>query len=250
MASIRRERLFEELRTRKMNANRNKKAAFLGLTVPFGILWLTLATIYFIKGLALLAGSSMAIGQMLANMVNGRSDPIPGTYKYPYLLMFCLFVVILLTSIGVGFKKRKVILALSIFFVAAFIFGVLSINFKFVSLPYAIAIMLASIYGFWCCDFLHRYFIEMDFLSKQPGYPDFLDIFDEPMPIANTRGIYRRQYDELKTEAEKNYAHGREGYVDIKKYVAAEGGLGAMDELVTDFDSSTRELLDDNNKRG
>ena len=74
----------------------------------------------------------------------------------------------------------------------------------------------------------------------------------EPSPIANTRGVYLRQYEKLK-EASAERKKGRtpddlnDSCVDITEHLKKGGEDGipedAMDELTTDFGQSIDELL-------
>lgn len=252
MASIRRERLFEEYRNRRIHADTLFKRALWAMLIPFGGLLAALTLYYFIRGLALLAGASMVVGQLLANSITGRNDPIPLTYKVPYMLMFYLFLVTVFAIITRSFKKKWSNFTLKIIFIVSFIYGFISIYFNLMRLSYCIILMIASFYGFWCCDVISRQFKEHEFLAKQEGYPDFIDLVGEPVPISNTRGIYMRQYEKLKEQAQqrtknKLASDDSDSCVDVSQYLtkSGEGNIpdNAMDELTTNFSQSIDELL-------
>lgn len=246
MASIRRERLFEEYRNRLHAAKSKLNKCFMALMIPFGGLWLGLMLYYFIKGLALLAGAEMVIGQLLANEITGRDDPIPLTYKTPYMLLFYLFVVFILSAISRAFRKKGINYALEVIFIVSFIYGFVCIFFSLMPVYYSVLLMAASIYGFWVCDITLRQYKELDFLSKQEGYPDFVDLVGEPVPMANTRGVYMRQYELLKEQAQKRTkdkldAKDSDSCVDVGDYLTTHDNT--MDELTTGFTEPIDELL-------
>ena len=224
MASIRRERYFENFRNRMLKAKEKFKTSFFIIIIPSIGLWLALIVYYFIKALSYLLGAV-------------------DLYKYPYLLMGYLFIVSAFAIIGFLFKNKILYTLLTALFVISFGYGAWELFQGNTEIYRAVLLMAGSACGFWCSDIGHRQLKEFALLSKEEGYPDFIDILGEPVPMANTRGVYRRQYDELKKVAEKNYAHAREGYVDIKNYVTTKE-LGAMDEVNTNFDSSVSGLLD------
>ncbi|MGN0586484.1 MAG: hypothetical protein ACI4JF_04290 [Oscillospiraceae bacterium] len=246
MASIRRERLFEQYRDRMSAAKSNLNKCFMALMIPFGGLWLGLTLYYFIKGLALLAGSGMFFGQLIDNYASGKNEPLPLTYKIPYLLMFYLFMIFILSAISRGFRKKGINYALEVIFVASFIYGFVCIFFSLMPVYYSVLLMAASIYGFWVCDITLRQYKELDFLSKQEGYPDFVDLVGEPVPMANTRGVYMRQYELLKEQAHKRTkdkldAKDSDSCVDVGDYLTEHDNT--MDELTTGFDEPIDELL-------
>ena len=216
------------------------------MMIPFGGLWLGLTIYYFFKGLALLAGANMVIGQLWANEITGRNDPIPLTYKTPYLLMFYLFVIFILAAISRGFRKKGINYALEVIFVASFIYGFVCIFYSIMPVHYSVLLMAASIYGFWVCDITLRQYKELEFLSKQEGYPDFVDLIGEPVPMANTRGVYMRQYELLKEQAKKrtearNAAGENDSCVNVSEYIIAHDNT--MDEVTTGFSEPIDELL-------
>lgn len=246
MASARRERLFEEYRNRLHAAKDKLNKCFMAMMIPFGGLWLGLMLYYFFKGLALLAGANMVLGQLWANEITGRNDPIPLTYKTPYLLMFYLFVIFILSAISRGFHKKGINYALEIIFIASFIYGFVCIFFSLMPVHYSVLLMAASIYGFWVCDITLRQYKELEFLSGQEGYPDFVDLVGEPVPMANTRGVYMRQYELLKEQArrrtkDKLDSGDSDSCVDVSDYLTCHDNT--MDELTTDFDEPIDELL-------
>lgn len=252
MASEKRERLFEDYRNRMRLANSDFKKATLGIILISLGPWLVMTIIFFFKGLALLAGSGMVLGQMLMNYATGRNDELPLQYEVPYLLMLYLFVVGVLTLIMRGFKVRWIKHFLTVVFIGTFIYGIITIWQGSLKLYYSILLMAGALAGFWCCDIVGRCFKEWKFLSAQEGYPDFIDLVGEPVPIANTRGVYMRQYEILKEESRKRtevkLKNGdSDSCVDINDHLI-RGGTGdlpadAMDELTTDFNGSIDELL-------
>ena len=252
MASVHRERKFEEYRKRSFEAKSKFKTAFFLIILPFGGLFVGLMLYYFIRALALLAGGSMYFGQIITNYATGRDEELPLAYTVPHLLMLYLFFVSVLAGITHIFKVKGCNTALKLLYVVSFVYGFITIFNQSMELWKSVILMVGSFYGFWCCDVIGRQLKEFKFLSQQEGYPDFIDLIGEPVPIANTRGVYMRQYEELKKQAEqrtkeKNLNQRRECCVDIADYLTkgGEGGIpeNAMDELTTDFNADLDELL-------
>lgn len=246
MASIRRERLFEEYRNRLQAAKSKLNKCFMALMIPFGGLWLGLMLYCFIKGLAMMAGASMYFGQIIENYATGRNDPLPFAYKTPHMLILYLFVIFILSAISRGFRKKGINYALEVIFVASFIYGFICIFFSLMPVYYSVLLMAASIYGFWVCDITLRQYKELEFLSKQEGYPDFVDLVGEPVPMANTRGVYMRQYELLKEQSrkrtkDKHDSGDSDSCVDVSGYITARDNT--MDEVTTGFDEPIDELL-------
>ncbi len=244
MASARRERLFEEYRNRKIHANSLFKNCFLLLIIPFGGLWLAIALYSFIRGLALLAGGSFFWANYIMNYVNGTNESSGLVYVMPLGLMLYLFAVAGFATLSRIFRKKLFNFILMGIFIASFIYGMLCLFARSMEIWKSVLLMVQGFYGFWCCDVINRSYKEFSFLSKQEGWPDFVDLVGEPVPIANTRGIYLRQYELLKEHAKKLKSEPtEESAVNIDDYISKSGGDGAMDELTTDFGDSIEELL-------
>lgn len=252
MASIRRERLFEEYSKRKFNADRNLLRTFIMTGATAGGLYIILNVYYFIRCLALLAGGNFYFAQLILNKATGSNDPLPLMYKVPYLFMFYLFLIASFSGISFAFKKKIFIWFNLIVYAVSFLYSIVSIYNSSMSITYSVLLMAYSIYGLWVSDITLRQFKELKFLSKQDGYPDFIEIMGAPEPIANTRGVYLRQYQELKDRAysrtkEKIAVKDSDSCVDIKEYLTP-GGNGtvsadSMDELTTNFSESIDDLL-------
>lgn len=252
MASAHRERKFEEYRNRMFNAKQGFKKGYIMLMAVFAGSWIALFLYHFIKGLALLAGGGMFFGQMILNYATGKDDELPLQFETFYGLMLFLFVVALLATLSKVFKKKIFSTLLTVAFIGAFIFGLVCLYFKIIPVLRALILMASAVYGFWCNDYMLRQYKEFEFLSKQEGYPDFIDLIGEPVPIANTRGIYLRQYEKLKENADKRKEARtpqdlNDSCVDINDYLKKGGEsdipADAMDELTTDFSDSIDELL-------
>lgn len=252
MASTFRERKFEEYRNRMFNAKHRLKTASFMILIPSGGLWIGLFLYHMIKGLAMLAGGGMFFGQIILNYANGTNEESPLSYETYWGLMLYVFIVSALAFIAMTFKKKGFSAALAVCFIGTFIYSFITINYGILPLWQSIALMAASVYGFWCNDHVIRQFKEFEFLSQQEGYPDFIDLIGEPVPIANTRGVYLRQYEKLKEQSAERRKDRtpddlNDSCVDIAQHLKKGGEDGipadAMDELTTDFSGSIDELL-------
>ena len=252
MASTYRERKFEEYRNRMFNAKNSLKTGTFLLILPSAGTWVALFFYHIIKALALLAGGGAFFGQMILNYATGSNEKSDLSYETYWGLMFYVFIIALLAFLTRVLKKKGFCIVLALIFAGTFVYGFFTIYFKILPLWQSITVMAASLYGFWCNDIVIRQFKEFDFLSKQEGYPDFIDLIGEPVPIANTRGVYLRQYEKLKEMSEKRKKirtsdELNDSCVDISNHLKKSGENGmpadAMDELTTDFNDSIEELL-------
>ncbi|MBQ8780569.1 MAG: hypothetical protein IJZ72_02685 [Oscillospiraceae bacterium] len=252
MASIHRQRKFEEYRNRMFNAKSRLKMSSFLMLLPSGGLWLYLFFYHIIKAFALLAGGGAFFGQIIMNYATGKNEESPLKYETYWGLMFYVFVVAMLVLVMRISKKRGFSTALAVIFIGTFIYGFVTVCFNTLPVWQSVLFMAAALYGFWCNDIALRQLKEFEELSKIEGYPDFVEILGEPAPIANTRGVYLRQYEKLKEESaerkkERTPDDLNDSCVDITEHLKKGGEDGipadAMDELTTDFGQSIDELL-------
>ena len=152
MASIQRQRKFEEYRNRMFNAKSRLRMASFLMLLPSGGLWVYLFLYHIIKGFALLAGGGMFFGQMIMNYATGKKEESPLAYETYWGLMFYVFVVAVLVLLAWYSKKRGFNTALAVIFVGTFIYGFVTIYFGTLPLWQSILFMAAAVFCFWCND--------------------------------------------------------------------------------------------------
>lgn len=208
MPSLKREEEYTINKNRYEAMQKNFRKSFLIAMIPSAGIWLVLMLYYFIRGLALLAGASMIIGQKYANEVTGRNDKTGLGYDQPHLYMTFLFAIALLIFLSFLLKNKKPLYATFFLYGAGAIYGFIALitgSLDFVEGMYFIAY---GAFGAWISDYIIRLYKENDYLSKQEGYPDFIIAIDEPRPMANTSGLYYKQSEYLKRQQKEKKESG------------------------------------------
>ncbi len=189
MASNKREEEFQQNHKRYKNVQKHFKFAFWAGMLPSAAVWAALTVVYAIRGLALLSGASLVLGQMLANEIAGTNDKTGLGFKTPYAYLTFLFVIALLTFIAFFFNKKKPHLILFLLYAGGAVFGLIGMFTGAVGAPFGLYLLAYGCYGMWLEDFVRRLHKELDYLSLQDGYPDFMQVINEPKSMSNTSGL-------------------------------------------------------------
>lgn len=208
MPSLKREEEYKINKKRYDDMKKSFKTAFFMAMIPSAGVWLALMLYYFIRGLALLAGASMVVGQMYANQITGRDDKTGLGYEQPHLYMVFLFAIALLTFISFFFKKKQPLYASFALYGAGALYGLVALVMGNCGILVGLYFIAYGGFGIWISDFILRLYKEKDYLSKQEGYPDFNPIIDEPHAMANTSGLYYKQSEYLKRQQKEKKEKG------------------------------------------
>ncbi len=258
MASKLREERFKKNRLEldKIN-NTFRFALIIGVTCTIG-LWIVLYIIYLLKAMILGASASIYIGETLVHNLFGAeysNVDKPHADEFPHFWMFYLFSMGIATVAGNMCRYKKVNYLLFAAYFWTLIYGLFSIFTGKEGLLMSIFLIIGGALGLWITDLTFRLFTNLEALSLQEGFPDFIDVIDEPHPIANTNGIYYKQYVHMKNQIEKKKEIMRM-QLDNPEYIPAPVPEDAfkkseefippsdeMDELSVDFDEPLEEML-------
>lgn len=205
--SSKRDELFKANHYRYKKLQKHFKFSFLAGIIPSGAVFAVLALIYAIRGLALLAGASLVIGQKYANEIAGTNESTGLGFTTPYAYMTYLFVIAAITAVAFFFKKRKLTIPLFLLYAGGAVFGLIGMFTGAVGTLFGMYLLAYGCYGMWLEDFTRRLYKELDYLSLQEGYPDFIEMINEPKAMANSLGLryYQSEYQKrLRKEAKEN----------------------------------------------
>ncbi|MBQ7980861.1 MAG: hypothetical protein IJ305_04550 [Oscillospiraceae bacterium] len=208
MPSLKREEEYIANKRRYDTLKKNMKSTMLMGLLPSAGVWLALMLYYFIRALALLAGASMVIGQMLANMLTGRNDKTGLGYEQPHLYMVFLFAIGLLIFLSFFFKNRKPLYATFALYGAGALYGLIGLVTGNCGILVGLYFIAYGGYGIWLSDYILRLYKEQDYLALQEGYPDFLIAINEPRPMANTSGLYYSKSEHIKRQQKEKKESG------------------------------------------
>ena len=194
MASIKREHEYDANRARLSDAKKALKFGFILSEIISGAVFLILGIYYFIKALAGMAGATMIVGEYFASMVTGEKPNNNGLlYNYPYGFMAFLLLLAILSAAAFATKKRGYNTALLIFHALGALYGIAGLFAGFCDVAKGLYLVVCGCIGIWLELYLLGIHKEIDWLSLQEGYPDFIIALDEPHSMANTTGLTYKQ---------------------------------------------------------
>ncbi len=191
--SKKREEEYRRNHERYVDVKKHSKFAFWAGILPSGAVFAVLTVIYVIKGLALVAGASLVIGQKLANDLAGTNDTTGLGFKTPYAYMAFLFIIAALTCIDFLSKRKRLWLVLFLLYAGGALFGLIGMFTGAVGILFGLYLLAYGCFGMWLEDFVRRLDKELDYLSLQDGYPDFIEAINETQSMANTSGLTQKR---------------------------------------------------------
>lgn len=221
MASTKREMEFEINRNHYKEIQGGFKFGFLSTVIPSGAVLLGLTAYYFIRGLAILAGATMVIGQYYANQIAGTDDRAGLGYTVDYGFFAYVFAVTLFAVLAFIFKKRTFNKLLIPLFIAGGLYGLSGMFMGHCTVGKGLFLFALGCYGTWMEFYILRLHKELDVLSLKEGYPDFIVALNEPKTMANTSGLTYKSSEFQKRQRKE------EGYEKMSNDAA-------MDELTLD----------------
>lgn len=194
MASIKREHEYDVNRARLRDAKKALKFGFILSEIITGAVFLGLGVYYFIKALAGMAGATMIIGEYYASIVTGEKPKDTGLlYEYPYGFMAFVLLLAALSAAAFVTKKKGYNTALLIFHALGALYGIIGLFAGFCGIAMGLYLFVCGCIGVWLELYLLGVHKEIDWLSLQDGYPDFIIALDEPRSMANTTGLTYNQ---------------------------------------------------------
>ncbi|MDE6595050.1 MAG: hypothetical protein K2K44_03470 [Oscillospiraceae bacterium] len=226
MASAKIEYELEVNRGRMRNIRKSLKFGFLASVIASGAVFLVMGIYYFIKALAGMAGASLLVGELFVKEYLGGETPAANNlmYKYPYGFMAYILLLAILAVASYVTKKRGYNIAMLIFYGLGCLYGLFGLYSGSCGTAMGVYLLAGGALGVWLESFLLGVYKELDYLSLQDGYPDFIPLLTEPQSMSNTTGLTLKQSEyrknSLKEQKRKN------------EYVSA--GSAEMDELTID----------------
>lgn len=208
MASLKREEEFRINHQKYKDLMKHFHAAFWLAIVPSAGVLVPLLIYYFIRTLAMLAGGSAFMGQIIMNYAKDSDERSPLSFTIPYLYVGFLAVISITTFAAFYFKLRKPHKFLFCVYLAGAIYGLVGLFRGTASVLTGLYLIIYGIYGMWLQDFILRLHKELDELSLKEGFPDFIAVINEPRPMANTSGLYYSRSEFLKRQQKEKKESG------------------------------------------
>lgn len=229
MASAKMEYELEVNRGRIKNVRKSLKFGFLASVIASGAVFLVMGIYYFIKALAAMAGSTMMWGEYYVRTYLGDDATASSAtkdlmYEYPYAFMAYILLLAGLAAASYLTKKRGYNIAMLIFYGLGCLYGLFGLFSGTCGTAMGLYLIIGGALGVWLESFILGVYKELDYLSLQDGYPDFIPLLTEPQSMSNTTGLTVKQSEyrknSLKEKKRKN------------EYVSA--GFAEMEELTID----------------
>lgn len=226
MASAKMEYELEVNRGRIKNVRKSLKFGFLVSVIASGAVFLVMGIYYFIRALAGMAGASLLVGEAYVQEYLGGDTPAANNlvYEYPYGFMAYILLLAGLAAASYVTKKRGYNIAMLIFYGLGCLYGICGLFLDACGTAMGLYLFIGGGLGVWLESFLLGVYKELDYLSLQDGYPDFISLLTEPQSMSNTTGLTVKQSEyrknSLKEQKRKN------------EYISA--GSAEMDELTID----------------
>lgn len=205
--SSKRDELFKANHYRYKKLQKHFKFSFWAGLIPSGAAFVFLLLYYAFSAILNIIGSAANLAdRMLKAMITGEViEKQANPMSVPYLFMAYLFAAAAITAAAHFFKARKphyVLFGLYAVGAVSSLIGMFTGSFTALFGLYALAY---GCYGMWLEDFTRRLYKELDYLSLQEGYPDFIEAINEPKAMANSLGLryYQSEYQKRLRKEEK-----------------------------------------------
>lgn len=228
MASAKIEYELEVNRGRMANIRKSMKFGFLASVIASGAVFLVMGIYYFIRALAGMAGASLLVGELFVKEYLGGDTPASEKlmYKYPYGFMAYILLLAILAAVSYVTKKRGYNITMLIFYGLGCLYGLFGLFTGSCGTVMGVYLIACGALGVWLEIFMLGLYKELDYLSLQDGFPDFIPLLTEPQSMSNTTGLTYKQSEykknSLKEQKKKN------------EYVSA--GSAEMEELTVDME--------------
>lgn len=210
MASTKREQEYEANRRHYKEVQSGFKFSIISGLVSTGIAFAGMTVYYFIRMLAMVAGSSLMFGQALANVVTGEQKTTGLEYTVDYGLWIYLGVTVIFFAIAHFFKKRSINKLLFVIFILGALYGLVGMFTGSCGVLKGLYLLASGIYGTWLQSYVLRLNKEMDHLALQEGFPDFIPALAEPKTMANTIGLTSKKSEFIMRQRREQKENGEE----------------------------------------
>ena len=207
--SSKRDELFKANHYRYKNLQKHFKFSFWAGLIPSGAAFVFLLLYYGFSAIMKIIGSAANFAdRMLRNMITGEViEKQANPMTVPYLFMAYLFAAAVITAAAHFFKARKPHYVLWGLYAVGAVSSLVGMFTGSLTIPFGLYALAYSCYGMWLEDFVRRLYKELDYLSLQEGYPDFIEMINEPKAMSNSLGMryYQSEYQKrLRKETKEN----------------------------------------------
>lgn len=210
MNVTKREQEFEVNRRRYKEVQSGFKFSAITGILCTGVVFVIMDVYYIIRVFAMMVGADAAMTQAVINREMGEYKSSGLDFSFPYEFMAYLFVTTALSLASHFFKKRSINKLLLVIFALGALYGLVGMFRGQVGSLKGIYLLISGIYGTWIQSYVLRLHKELDHLSLQEGFPDFIPALAEPKTMANTAGLTRTKNEFLIRQRKEQKANGEE----------------------------------------
>lgn len=193
--SSKRDELFKANHYRYKKLQKHFRFSFWAGIIPSGAAFAFLTLYYAFSAILNIIGSAADFAdRMLRNMITGEViEKQANPMTVPYLFIGYLLAVTAITAAAHFFKARKPHYVLFGLYASGAAAGLAGMFAGSLEIPFGMYILAYGCYGMWLEDFVRRLYKELDYLSLQDGYPDFIEMINEPKAMSNSLGLRYHQ---------------------------------------------------------
>lgn len=193
--SSKRDELFKINHYRYKKLQKHFKFSFWAGIIPSGAAFAFMTLHYaFLAVLKIIGSAAGFADRMLRNIMTGEViEKQANPMVVPYLFIGYLFAVAAITAAAHIFKARKPHYVLFCLYAAGTVGSLIGMFTGSFTVPFGLYALAYSCYGMWLEDFVRRLYKELDYLSLQDGYPDFIEAINEPKAMSNSLGLRYHQ---------------------------------------------------------
>ena len=207
--SSKRDELFKANHYRYKKLQKHFKFSFWAGLIPSGAAFVFMLLYYAFSAIMNIIGSAADLAdRMLRSMITGEVvEKQANPMTVPYLFMAYLFAAAVITAAAHFFKARKPHNLLFGLYAVGAVSSLVGMFTGSLTVAFGLYALAYGCYGMWLEDFVRRLYKELDYLSLQEGYPDFIEAINEPKAMSNSLGMryYQSEYRKrLRKETKEN----------------------------------------------
>ena len=211
MSSIKRAQEYEANRRRYKEAQAGFKFSLISSLISTGAVLAGMTLYYIIMAMVSLAGATMVFGQMIVDNEMGNNTETVGLgYTVYYGTWIYLAVTTVFFLIAYVLKKRGINKFLLVLFAAGALYGLVGMFLGWCGTLRGLYLLVSGVYGIWLQSYVLRLHKEIDYLSLQEGFPDFIPALAEPKTMANTVGLTSKKSEFIMRQRKEKKLNGEE----------------------------------------
>lgn len=206
MPSVKKELEFDANRRRYQDAKKGLRSAFIISALVPAVGVVILGVYYFIRALAGLASASLLVAELIVKTYLDGDTPAANRlmYNYPYAFMAFLLLTAGFAIAGYVTRKRGWNIALLIFYVIGGLAGIVGLIDGSIGIIMGLYLIACGALGVWVELYILGIYKEIDYLSLQEGFPDFIIALHEPKTMSNTITLNRKNNEYRKNQQKES----------------------------------------------